>query len=207
MKIFVRLYAIIFVFLSIVLFPGQIFAVDITNQWFSTTPIYPSASHVSFSFGNKIYIVGGSAATGQSHFDVISNIPNSDGTLNSWINETNLPVAPIFHSVARKDDNVYIIGGREENSGSINDFIPKVYLGRLNQDGSINNWQEQNPLPKKLGMGAAAIIGDRIYFAGGFNNNEISNKVYSASINADGTLGSWIESGVMPQSKFGFGMV
>lgn len=185
----------------------NVFASDITSQWISTTSLpYIGASHISFSFSNKVYILGGSAQTGFSHDEITGASQAVNGQLGSWSEDANFLTAPIFHAIASAGNNVYILGGREENPGTVIDHVNKVFLGKLGETG-IGVWTQQTSLPQNSSMGAAAIINNRIYFSGGFNNSGQSNMVYSAPINPDGSLGPWAESGQMPQARRAHGMI
>lgn len=200
---------ILFIFLSLLLFfPKKVLAADITSSWSSSTSLpYNLASHVSFSSGDKISIIGGSAATGYSRANIISATVDSTGTLNSWSDTGNFPIAPIWHALAYGAGRVYVLGGLEENSGSANEIVSKVYLGVVDASGTVSEWVPQPSLPSKLALGAAVIVGDRIFYSGGFNASGASKKVYSAPINDDGSLGAWGEAGEMPEPKYGHGMI
>lgn len=195
--------------LLVLFIPKASFAADLTGGWAATTSLpYPIASHVSFDSPSKVSVIGGSAVTGQSKFDVRTADLNIDGTLSSWETQSaSLPSALIFHSLAKKNNFVYVLGGREENPGSASDHVTSVFLGVINGSGTIPSWIPLNPLPKKSSLGKAVIVGDRIYYVGGFNSTETIDEVYYAAINLDGTLGSWNLAGLLPESLFGFGMV
>ena len=208
MKVFIKFFSsIIFILFLIFIHVGSIFAVDITNSWSSTTSIRSGASLVSFSSPSKAYVIGGSASTGNSYKEIISAVSGNNGQFAQWTSEGNFPTALIFHAIARRENDIFVLGGREENPGSANDFVNRVFLGKLDNLGNLGAWSPQASLPNNLGMGAAVIINNRIYFAGGFNNSVISQKVYSALINPDGSLGAWIVAGDMPDPRFGFSMI
>src|SRR6267378_4493157 len=96
--------------LFLILKPVSVYASDLTSSWSLTTSLpYLLASHVMFSNLNSITFIGGSALTGASKFDVVSSTSNSDGTLSPWtISNTSLPKALIWHTLTKKDNNVYV---------------------------------------------------------------------------------------------------
>lgn len=189
--------------------PSNLFASDSTTAWSSTTSLpYLLASHVSFYSGNKVFVIGGSAVTGQSKFDVLSNTINSNGTLNNWTDLSDpTPTALIFHAIAVKENYVYILGGREENVGSALNHVNKVFRGTLNIQGDIKLWTQLNSLPEALSIGAATVVGNKLYFAGGFNNFGENADIYVATINPDGTIGDWANAGALPEPLSGLGLI
>lgn len=197
---------LLYTFFFLFLLSNKSYATDLTNSWSTTTNIYQAASLVSFTNNGTLYVLGGSASTGNSTKSIISTIPNSNGSISSWTNNALFPTALIFHSVAKKDNHTYILGGREENPGSPLDFVNKVFLGNANQS-SLTNWLQQPLLPKKSGVGAAAIVGNRIYYAGGFNSSGYIKDIYMAQINVDGTLGAWTKVGDLPYPMIGFNLL
>lgn len=194
---------------SFVFFATFALAADITSSWSSATPLpYKVASQVSFSLNNKIYVLGGSSSTGNSQYQVISSSSlSTSNELSPWQNEVNFPTALIFHAIAQKNNNIYILGGKEENPGSAMSSVAAVRLGKINQDGSISSWATMTPLPQGLSLGAAVVVGDRIFFAGGFNDNGENAKIYSSLIDSSGALGAWSEVGSLPEARFGFSMI
>ena len=159
----------ILLFLLIILFglTKAALAADPVGSWSSTLQLpYLLASHGSFSHANKVSVVGGAAVTGQSKFDVLTATPSADGSINSWTTTSLPPTALIFHSLAKKDNHVYILGGREENPGSALAHVPKVFVGDLNINGTVNSWTQLNSLPQGTSLGSVVIVGNRIYYAG-----------------------------------------
>ncbi|MBP6913145.1 MAG: C39 family peptidase [Candidatus Levybacteria bacterium] len=188
---------------------SPVFGEEVISNWSSTSSI-PNllASHTSFVIKNKIYVLGGSAATGQSHSGVIFNIPSSNGTLGSWLSSTTFPIAPIYQATTVKENNVYVLGGLEENPGSAQGFVPKVFLNKALPDGALSSWEPLNPLPVPLGQGGTTIIGKWIYYLGGKNSNSVSDKVYYSFINDDGSIDDWSTSLVsLPHPMTGLGVV
>ncbi len=177
--------------------------------WATTTLLpYDLSSHTSFSAKNKVFVINGSAITGQSKSDVLTAVPATDGKLSSWTSTSaQTPTALLFHSLTNKENLVYILGGKEENPGSSLSHVNKVFLGVVNDNGNISSWSSVTSLPKALSLGGTAIVGNRLYYAGGFNQIEINQKVYFTNINSDGTIGQWQEAGMLPEPMEAFGMV
>ncbi len=181
------------------------------GSWNSTTPLpYKLASHVSAIISNRLYIISGSAVTGQTRQEIEHSDINPDGSITSWNNSSNIPQPVIWHSSALHGQLLYILGGYPDGLGGNNNTVSNVYVS--NNSNPISTWTVLNSLPNQLAQGAAVVVGDRLYFAGGFkivggSFSEFSNKIYVTGINPDGTIGSWTEAGSLPEALFGFGLI
>lgn len=172
--------------------------------WQTTTPLpLATASHVSQIYNGKIYVFGG------ANTDIVPNnisaTVNSDGSLQPWVSYSTPSPSVFWHASAIKDNHVYLLGGAILPINSTD----AVYIGSFDANGEISSWQQLSTLPTPLSQGAAVIVNNRLYFAGGFTNGTgfINQAVYAADINADGTLGSWTQVGLLPQAVYGLGMV
>ncbi len=182
---------------------------DITGLWTATTSLpYILASHSSFTKSDKLFVINGSAVTGQTHDDVLEAtiLPNNE--LFNWhaISHINPPL--IWHSVSSNNNYAYILGGFIDSINNIRQTVNTVSYSNIS-GGSPNNWQATVPLPEGLAQGESVISGSHIYFAGGWTTDfvqNVRNKVYYAPINSDGTLGSWLETTPLPQALSAFGM-
>lgn len=180
-------------------------ASEVTNSWTSTTSLPQTrASLASIGESGNLYIFGG--ATTDDYASIFRSSQNVDGTISSWDSAGDLPETRYWMASAKNENRIYILGGAKFDGGETHKNT--VYSATILPDGTISPWQTFNSLPAARSLGAAAILNDRIYFAGGFNNGGYSNKVYSAPINPDdGSLGAWAQVGVMPQNRIGLGMI
>lgn len=135
---------------------------------------------------NKVYIMGG--YTGSSAVaNVYSASINSDGTLAAWETETSLPI-PLSHSqVAIVKNRVYLIGG-VSTSGRVSD----IYYATVSNEGALGPWVSAGNLPLTLSHTHIVVTNSRVYLLGGYTGSSYSSAVYSAPINADGSLGAWL---------------
>ena len=88
----------------------------------------------------------------------------SDGT---WTNKAPLPVGRAEVGVAALGDNIYVIGGTEQDAqGHTN------YASTLNTvyDARRNSWEQRAPLPLGLSHVGVAALAGKIYAVGGFTN-------------------------------------
>ena len=190
--------------LFFLLYTQPIFA-DPIGTWMNATNFPVNiASHTSTSVGNNIFVFGG--ANFDDFSEVYSASQNPDGSITTWGSISNLPETRYWSVLAKKDNRVYILGGTMWTG--VANYKNNVYSAMIQMDGSLPSWQTMLPLPNTRALGAGVIVGNRIYYAGGFNNSGEHNEIYYADINPDGTLGSWTTSAVsLPEPLSGFGMV
>lgn len=140
---------------------------------------------------------------------VWANNLNQDGTVGSLTNTTwatiatnPLPTTLAHHAMAEADATnslvpagksyVYVIGGQvnaTDTAGS-----SKIYSAPVDvTTGAVGAWTTlTTPLPQALFGLSATVHNGYLYVAGGVNANGAPvNAVYSAAVNADGTLGAW----------------
>ena len=193
--------------LVVLILPQEVRAEGVLGTWSANTPLpYSNASFVSFDHGNILFFAGGQGA-GPVHDEVWSSLINLNGDIVGWESSSSaIPKPLIWHMSDKKDERVYVLGGINISNG---DADGSVSLGVIDGSGVIGEWLTLTPLPLDLQLGSAKIIGDRIYYSGGFEvNGTVRGEVYFADINgADGTIGVWELAGNLPVPSFGHVMV
>lgn len=163
--------------------------------WAATTalPINISAS-AYISTKNRVYLLGGSIDN-SAYTNIVYTAPvNSDGTLGTWVTGTSLPGVLGYSQAIITKNRVYLLGGK--TSTSVN--VSTVYTAPINADGTLGTWATGISLPSDLSSSQSVITKNRVYlFCGGTNSGFVST-VYTAPINADGTLGSWSTGTSLP---------
>jgi hypothetical protein len=160
-----------------------------------------------------LYAMGGNTSSASSSNAKAANVStvsfnvmnSSTGALanSSWAGTTSLPdkrgfaagvAATPFNSVVAGNGALYVLGGLD-GAGAATDT---VYFAQLSADGTVpgttapGTWATATALPQKLSSAAAVIFHGRIYVAGGNDSTGVPvAKVYSAKINADGSLAAW----------------
>lgn len=182
-------------------------ATDPIGSWSIDTQLpYKLANLFSFSTSTGISVVTGSALTYNSHDDIVYSVPNSSGVLSSWQYSPNKYPKKIIWGTGAKGNYYYGLGGYEEYSSSSHFSNNLVYYS-----SDTLYWSPTTILPQRLSKGAAAIVGNYIYYSGGWTDSEsagsASKKVYFAPINADGSLGSWGTTTDLPDVLWDHGMV
>lgn len=193
--------------LSVVSFSPKAMGADFIDSWINTINISEViGSNLTFTYENKIYNIGGA----NNSVPIISkySVINSSGLLTTW-NDLANPLTPRYwHTGTLNLNKLYILGGTDSTFTNTN----AVELGTIDSYGEIASWQTLTSLPFPLSLGSAVSTDDKIYFAGGntaptFDPTTASQAVYMATINPDGTIGTWEEAGQLPDKMFGFGMV
>ena len=80
---------------------------------------------------------------------------------------------------------VYEIGGYSSGVSAIVDYAP------INSNGILGSWTATTPLPVATMDATSVVYNGYVYEIGGCNNCNPSSTVYYASINSNGTLGTW----------------
>ncbi len=190
-----------------------------TIQWTATSAL-PGAQQGSpvvtaaIASSTYLYAVGGNTASASTSNASAANVSTvsynvlnaSTGALvnSSWAGITALPdkrgfaaavAATPFNSIVAGNGALYVLGGFD-GTGAATDT---VYFAQLNADGTVpaaaaaGTWATTTALPQKLSSAGAVIFHGRIYVAGGNDSTGTPvAKVYSAKINADGSLAPWV---------------
>jgi N-acetylneuraminic acid mutarotase len=176
------------------------------SEWKNTMQ-YPQSisSHQSVSYQGNIYVFGGGYNDTYTK-DIFRAEISNNGEINNWVKAGELPTPLIWHSIVRKENYIFLIGGAVSSGSSVT-TTNKVYIATINGDKNISNWKEITSLPVKLGRGNAVIFNDNLYYLGGVtknlpNQNEVVNSaVFSAQINfGDQTINSWTARAGLPQT-------
>lgn len=147
----------------------------------STTLITAGGLNNSTTYTSSVYTAGWNPATGQ---------------ISSWSQQTALPQAVAAAFGAATDNAVYVVGGQISTPALLN----TVYWAPIS-NGQIASWKTGPPLPVAVKGPFVTIIGSYLVVAGGDTNvglTTVSNAVYYAAINADGSLSPWQTGPPMP---------
>lgn len=110
-----------------------------------------------------------------------------------WTTPSFLPVT-IYSSTAIVTKNrVYLLGGTVNNSAS-----SAVYTAPILADGTLGTWMAVASLPRTMSESNAVVIANRVYLFSDFVNGATTSTAYTATINPDGTLGTWTTSTSLP---------
>lgn len=118
----------------------------VISRWRQTTSMpEPRQHHGIHFFSNRVYIVGGITSKDQILASVYSAPVLSDGSLDSWRPETDLPTPLWGHNSVLLGDRIILFGGMTGyTSGSTLD----VLCGHLEpEDGKITRWVKLGEMP------------------------------------------------------------
>ncbi len=206
---------------------------NVNNVTWATTTALPvalsglRAAVVPGSSSTSAFVVVSGGYNGSGNQSAVySEALNADGTLSgSWISiPTNpLPIAVAHHGMAEADPTnslvaanarfVYVIGG-QQNATDAPGGVASVYQASVDPtSGAVGTWtQLPNSLPESLVGPAVTIFNGQIYVVGGLRaDGTASPDVFSAPVNADGTVGAWVKqanaypNGISFATAFGFG--
>jgi hypothetical protein len=169
---------------------------DITG-WTQAASLAQAVSEAaSLVTKNYMYILGGYSVN--SAFNTIQRASfDNDGNLSStWSNVGSLPTALSEMGYIATKGRFYLLGGWNNSNTT-----STVYSAPINTDGTLGSFRTETPLPSPMVFSCAFVIKNKLYAAGGYNNNVYLNTVYQATINTDGTLSSWT---TLPNFPIGF---
>ena len=157
----------------------------------------PSLDATAVAYNGYVYVMGG--FDGTSDVNTVYSAPlNANGSVGTWTTEANaLPVYPEGATAITYNGYIYIMGGNY--SAGVHST---VYSAPLNANGSVGTWTtEANALPTGLWNASAVVSSGHVYVMGGNNGTNAVSTVYSAPLNANGSVGTWTtEANALPAS-------
>lgn len=163
---------------------------------------YPLALdlHKAVVVENRIYVLGG--WTGSQPLDAIYYAEIRDNGLGPWVAGPALPKKLYRLAATAHNNTIYVTGGFDNQSAQ-----SAVYRSGVRADGSLEGWQTTTQLPNALFYHENVIHDGRLLVLGGRGDAGEFNQVYSAEINADGSLGAWGTEPDLPESLYRFAAV
>ena len=157
------------------------------GTWGTTTPV-PIRSIRPVFYNGYIYLTGGTSDGGTLFATVYYAPVRSDGTLGAWATTTALPQAQISHTTFATNGFLYVVGGSVGPT-----CVTTVRYAPINANGTIGAWTTTSALPEaRCGIvSAGAVSNGFLYVVGGFNNSDLTNRIFYARINANGSLAAW----------------
>lgn len=133
----------------------------------------------------------------------------ADGTVDAWVADRALPVARANHCAAAFGDRLIIAGGNYKPAGAT-DFVAldDVQVAKVGSDGALQEWKLAGRLPAAGVDCVLAVDGATLVLLGGlFADNTLNGRVWTATLSADGALGTWSEVGALPYGRRSLGGV
>lgn len=123
-------------------------------------------------------------------------------SLGAWLAGPDLPEVSFSHASASHNGTLYLVGGQRFRPGFGVGPSDTVYHSKLGADGAPGPWVGATPLPKPAFFLNVAIWGGRLYVTGGWNGAGLLPDVYSAPVQADGSLGAWRAETPLPEGVY-----
>jgi len=157
-------------------------------------------THGAIIVDSCLYVLGGCAGIGTPTVpDVRFARIQPDGSLGSWIETCDLPQPVRLMGVASHGEYLYSVGGR----GNWDAAYDEVYYAERNPDGTLENWQSTTSLPSALDGTTCAAVSGRLFACGGIDaSGAITDIVYSAPVNPDGSVGTWQVETPLPAARW-----
>lgn len=183
---------------------------EVSSWTASTTLPEPLAHHASVTasrFNSRVdttgfvYVIGGIDGSGNVTSSVSKAQFNTDGSLDSWTSETDLPQplhsagAVLFRSA------IYVVGGATTGDAPVS----TVYKAEIDTTGALGSWEEQTALPTAVSYHGVVSFGGYVYSVGGETaavapenadaTSTNTSDVFSGEINLrSGELTAWTET-------------
>jgi hypothetical protein len=157
----------------------------------------------AYAYNGRMYVWGGWDEGYPTHNECYYATINGDGTLGAWT--TSAVTIPDGDGQTQMDafgqgilgyqNHIYIIGG-ERNDGSKTDAC---YHSEIQPSGDYGPWQTTSSLPFIDWFHGVAVhegtSANYMYLVGGNHSGTTESQLYIATINPDGSLGAWADSG------------
>ena len=129
------------------------------GAWISKTPLSrPRAGAAVAAVNGKLYVASGTNESG-----ITADLDEYDPATGKWISRAPVPTARTSAGAAAIDGELYVFGGCTHNSdcriGTTN--LVEAY------DPISNTWSAKAPMPTSRSLMASAVIGRKLYVAGG----------------------------------------
>jgi hypothetical protein len=120
-----------------------------------------------------------------------------------WVQTTSLPDTYTGQSLVYASGYLYQAGGGSRNNGILDGI--NVFFAQVHIDGTIGSWNAATSLPEAVIYHAGVAANGFVYVLGGEQYDPadgitITNIVYYARINSDGSLGSWQTANPLPNT-------
>ena len=155
--------------------------------------------HGSVIANGHLYVLGG--WNGLQPLNNVYYAETAAGGIGQWQVANPLPV-PLYRLAATVyKDVIYVTGGYDNNQTARN----SVYYAKINADGSLGAWQAATAMPRALYYHRMVVHDGQLVVLGGKDDGAEYANVFTATINSDGTIGSWSTQPSLPQSIYRFG--
>jgi hypothetical protein len=158
------------------------------DAWAEGPPLPEPRADASVAYvAGSIYVIGGRDAAGAPTTTVFVLSPDSQtGALGEWkpVDDLALPEARSESAAAITPDGLLLVGGRNADGP-----VATTLKTKLNDQGALGAWSEEQPLLTPQAGATAVLIGDYLWVYGGSDANGPVNKVQRGSFGLEAAEG------------------
>lgn len=145
-----------------------------------------------------LVVMGGKNADGVSSKIYVATLDPINAELGEWAESSIVLPQPLWGARAiAVHDNIYLMGGATTDSETA--ASDKAYCLKLNSRGNVASITEVTALPEARNGHAVAAYDSKIYVTGGHDaTGALKATVWAATVNLDGTLGTWTTQTALP---------
>jgi N-acetylneuraminic acid mutarotase len=160
---------------------------DSLTAWGAETSMAVTRRGVAAVVWNgRVYAIGGNNPSG--FLSSVESAPIlANGSLGSWRNETNMANARYDPAAVVWNGRIFVLGGSPDGST----VLSSVESAPILANSSLGSWRSEANMANARYRAAAIAWNGRIYIIGGSDVGTPTSSVESASILANGSLGSW----------------
>ncbi len=156
----------------------------------------PMRGHTASYWNGYIFVAGGHDISAPSTLSTVYSAQiNGNGTLGTWATLNTLPAVRYQHSAVVNGNYLYIFGGYDGATR-----FSTVYSAPLKLDGTVGPWTTLNTLPAVARQLSTVASNGYVYLLGGdvTTTGRVST-AYSATLNPEGTIGTWSTLSTLPK--------
>jgi hypothetical protein len=178
-------------------------------EWKMTTPLFESdgqpfqgVAHaatvvVPGTDGTRVFLIGGLSSS-SGYVTSRGAIIQPDKSLGAWSRySSGFVVGGVGLRAVYRDGRVYAAGGLAFEGGPA---LSAVHVITVDAQGLLTAAAAAPPMPHGAAYGSLFIVNDRLYYAGGVDENGPRSGVAYAPILPDGALGAWVEDSALPEA-------
>lgn len=175
---------------------------DIVFNTETTTLTNPNSSFDVLLFNKNIYVLGGYSGTNPTNSIYRASLNSGNFNSSFSANTVNLPVNLYSFKSLVLSNKLYVIGGQSTNTT----FSNQIYTTTVNSDGLISSpLTSAGTIPTAISDFSVVTTCNKVFLFGGktFPSANTTN-IYSAEINSDGSLSTFItEQITLPKDLHG----
>jgi len=171
------------------------------GTWTSTASFTNARSDFGgILYNNFLYIIGGRNGSTYYNTTQFASVENGGpGSVNAWTSVTPFTNGRHLHGSVAYRGYLYVVGGY--SGGTTPTRYSDVQFAAINADGTLGDWNTTTSLPAARQSHTLEVYNGYMYVLGGKDDaGNVASTLY-AKIDADGTLGEWLNGTALPQTR------